>query len=156
MGQLSAPHSVGFIRRDPDQTRQAPKPFGPSSPPLGTFRSPSTCAPATPPDFGVKRPVYLAPSHQQPPCAPPHAETTRLGFCYVPIPARPTARPSPSPSTLPGQPTTLPGAVLLGTWTDHGRMGSRPGLSLCGGHRQVRGAGWNVPHSHGSALSVWV
>lgn len=48
IGQLSALHSICFIRRD------ALQPLGPTSPPLGTFRSPSTCAPATPPDFGGK------------------------------------------------------------------------------------------------------
>lgn len=98
MGQLSAPHSVGFIRRDPDQTRQAPKPFGPSSPPLGTFRSPSTCAPATPPDFRVKRPVYLAPAHQQPPCAPPHGLLLRShpGQAHSPPLAQPLHSPRPA------------------------------------------------------------
>lgn len=52
---------------------------------------------------------------------------------------------------------TLPGVVLLGTWTEPQANGEQaPGLSLCGGHRQVRGAGWNVPHGHGSALAMWV
>lgn len=158
----------------------ARQPLGPTSPPLGTFRSPSTCAPATPPNFGVKCQAYLAPAHQQPPFAPatwkPAARPPRAAPPNPrAAPPQPPLRPQASASTHPGpahspaprpvppvdcgrgQPSTLPGALCSCTLgLNHGRMGSRPRFSLCGGYRQMRGEGWNVPRGHGLALALWV